>query len=134
MERPGVSRAGVSRAGVERAGVERLRWQHRHEDDGVVLVLCGDLDLSTEPALRTGLRTAEAARRDGDALLVDLDEVTFCAARGLSVLGEAAQRHADGGVPFGLRRCPAHVLHLLDLLALHRLLQVQDAGPSPATR
>lgn len=129
MERP-----GVGRSGVERLGVERLWWQHRHEDNGVVLVLRGDLDLSTEPALRTGLRAAEAARRNGDALLVDLDEVDFCAARGLSVLGEAAQRHADGGVPFGLRRCPAHVLHLLDLLALRRLLDVRDAGPSPATR
>ena len=121
MEQP-----GVGRTGAERLRVERLRWQHRHEDDGVVLVLRGDLDLSTEPVLRTGLREAEAARRDGDALLVDLDEVAFCAARGLSVLDEAAQRSADGGVAFGLRRCPAHVLHLLDLLALRRLLDVRE--------
>jgi anti-anti-sigma factor len=125
---------GVERPDVRGPGVERLRWQHRHEDDGVVLVLRGDLDLSTEPVLRTGLREADAARRDGDALLVDLDEVAFCAARGLSVLWEAALRSADGGVPFGLRRCPEHVLHLLDLLALRRLLDVRDAGPSPATR
>lgn len=129
MERP-----GVARLDVERPVVERLRWQHRHEDDGVVLVLRGDLDLSTEQVLRTGLLEAEAARRDGDALLVDLDEVDFCAARGLSVLGEAARRSADGGVPFGLRRCPDHVLHLLDLLALRRMLDVRDAGPSPAAR
>ena len=106
-----VEGVGVEEAGVGRAGVERLWWRYRQEDGGVVLALRGDLDLSTEQVLWTGLRAAEAARRDGDALLVDLDGVAFCAARGLSVLREAARRCADCGVPFGLRRCPSHVLH-----------------------
>lgn len=113
---------------TERRVGERLWWENHHEDDGVVLVLHGDLDLSTEAVLRTALRTADAARRTGDALLVDLDDVAFCAARGLTVLGGTAQRCARGGVRFGLRRCPAQVLRMLDLLALRHVLEAPDTG------
>jgi anti-anti-sigma factor len=119
---------------VERGG-ERLWWETHHEDGEVVLVLRGDLDLSTEPVLRSGLEAAESARRGPlDGVLVDLGGVRFCAARGLTVLGEAATRSAAGGVRFAMRRCPGHVLRMLDILALRPALGVQDAGPSPAQR
>jgi anti-anti-sigma factor len=119
---------------VERGG-ERLWWRTHHEDGDAVLELHGDLDLSTERVLRSGLDAAHAARSGPlDGVLVDLADVRFCAARGLTVLGEAASRCTADGVRFGMRRCPEHVLRMLDLLALRSVLGVQDAGPSPAQR
>jgi anti-anti-sigma factor len=116
-------------------GVERLWCEQHREGATVVVTLHGDLDLGTEPVLRAALLSAQGS--DGTAagtVVVDLEDVGFCAARGLSVLDETARRCAAGGVRFHVRRCPAQVLRLIDLIDLRRILGVQDAVRRPATR
>lgn len=96
--------------------------------EGLVLVLHGDLDLGTERELRAALTAALATRDAGVSLIVDVADVGFCAARGLSVLGEVAARCSATGVPFAVRRCPDHVHRLVEVLGLRTLLGLPAAS------
>ncbi|MFC4856837.1 STAS domain-containing protein [Actinophytocola glycyrrhizae] len=53
-----------------------------------VACLCGEVDVTTAPALRTAI--TEAMRSEPDLLVIDLLAVTFLASAGLHVLFEAA--------------------------------------------
>lgn len=74
--------------------------------------LVGDLDIATADALRAALLTASRGVPARGLLVVDLDGVQFCGARGLDVLIEAAET----GPRLVLARCSAPVRRLLDLL------------------
>jgi anti-anti-sigma factor len=68
------------------AAPQRLRVHT--EPDGVI-VLKGEIDLSTAPQLRAAL---ESSHPDGAARVVDLREVTYLDSAGLSVLYDHAAR------------------------------------------
>ena len=115
-------------------GEDGLWCTRLREGRSVVLAPHGDLELGTERVLRAELDAAVAECGPGDALVVDLSAVDFCAARGLSVLMGTADACAGRRVPFSLRGCPAQVERLLDLLGLRDRLGARDAGPRPVER
>jgi anti-anti-sigma factor len=66
----------------------------------VVLRIAGDLDLATVSFLTTVL-TAVLSQRP-DHLIVDLDELRFCAARGLAAIAEAGVTATNHGTRYGV--------------------------------
>ncbi len=95
----------------------------------IVVVLSGELDITTASAMRDAL--ADAARRAVTGVIVDLAEVTFLNAAGLGVLVGAHSRARH--LPDGLRLAavPPHALRLLKLTGLDRHLA---AYPAPHIR
>jgi anti-sigma B factor antagonist len=73
--------------------------------DAVVLYICGDVDLLSEPVLRSAVSSQLNTRPD--VLVLDLTGVTFLSSIGLAVLMDARQQAAVRQI--GLRLvCTAH--------------------------
>lgn len=72
-----------------------LTIEVRHEQDYAIVTVAGEIDLSTVTRLRERLFDISTS---GNALVVDLDRVTFIDSVGLSVLvGTANRAVAYGG-------------------------------------
>jgi anti-sigma B factor antagonist len=82
-----------------------------------VCVVAGEIDLCTAPVLRRAL--AEAERPAVEAIVVDLSEVEFLGAAGLSVLVAAARRAEARRRPFA---------RVVRARALRRVLEVTGVG------
>jgi anti-sigma B factor antagonist len=91
-----------------------------------VVAVAGELDLATTDGLAA--RLEEEVGLAPRALVIDLRQLTFCAARGLSVVLDAAAAARAAGIPVAvvadgravLR--PVRALGLEDVLPLHRTL------------
>jgi anti-anti-sigma factor len=83
------------------------------EQDAVVLVLSGELDLASAPMLERELREAEAAgpRR----LVIDLAGLAFMDSTGLQALLRARERANNDGHQLALRRAPHQVQRVFEL-------------------
>lgn len=66
--------------------------------DALVFTVCGEVDVSTGPLLRDGLR--EQVRRSGPDLIVDLMRVRYFGAAGLTVLLDVRAVAMSAGVGF----------------------------------
>ena|SRR5579875_19862 len=83
------------------------------EGDPAVLLVDGEIDLSTAEQLRTALQEALAA---DPKVVVDMAGVTFCDAAGLRVVLQVAASR-DGAGPLELLNAP-RVARILELLRL----------------
>ena len=83
------------------------------KDRATVLVLGGELDLASSPALEEAL--ARAAESGAGLVIVDLRQVEFIDSTGLSVLVRAHQRAQEAGRRFGLVNGGSQVQRLLSL-------------------
>ncbi len=90
-----------------------------------IVHMVGELDLSTRPvargALRAGLRTATdpdgpRADRTPGALVIDVAELGFCGATGLTQLTETARAATDAGAGYALAAPDRHLQRLVALL------------------
>ncbi|MBI1374821.1 MAG: anti-sigma factor antagonist [Phycisphaera sp.] len=73
-------------------------------DEGVIVKLSGDIDLSRSPALRGQIMTI--AQDEHPRICLDMTEVTFMDSSGIAVLMELIQRqreHAGRLILFGLQ-------------------------------
>lgn len=96
----------------------------RHTDDRVaLLVLAGDLDLSTVDDLES--EGQRAIDRQPIALVVDLSHVTFLNSSVLGALVRTATGARARGVDFSLRQPTPIVRRLLDLSRLGELLPIE---------
>jgi anti-sigma B factor antagonist len=93
-----------------------LSIQRNDEAEGVVLTLCGELDLATAPGLEQRLQEILAAppRR----LLLDLSELTFVDSAGVSVLIRAKKEAEGNGCQMVLRRPTAQLHRVFALVGL----------------
>ena len=83
------------------------------EQDSVVLVLSGELDLASAPTLERELRDAEAT---GPArLVIDLGGLAFMDSTGLQSLLRARERANHNGHQLALRRAPHQVQRVFEL-------------------
>lgn len=97
----------------------------RDEDCRVTVVVVGGVDLVTAPVLREALeraRLALEATRDRAELLVDMREVSFLGAAGLSVLAFAQILCIDDGTTMRVVGDQRVVRRPMELTGLHRLL------------
>jgi anti-sigma B factor antagonist len=80
-------------AGVDQPRGDSVRFTVATDSDGICTVMVtGDVDLLTAPAMATAVQQAQEKTQD---VLLDLSGVDFLGSAGLSVMVEAARR-ADG--------------------------------------
>jgi anti-anti-sigma factor len=93
------------------------------------VVLDGEIDISTAPAIR---RFLMAAISGGDGhLAVDMSGVTFIGAAGIGVLVAAANRAREAGGGLSLLAPSRPVLWLLDVLHLDAILPAAQRSGGP---
>ena len=97
-------------------------------DSVTVVELSGEVDIETAPRVRSAL---EKAIRSGLPVVVDLGGVTFMDSFGFGVLAAAHQQGARAGTPVLLRAVSHRIRHLLDLLGLDAVLNIE---PEPDGR
>lgn len=89
--------------------------------DGVSVVLRGEIDLETSPAAREQLLAAVA---QGQAVTVDLGEVSYMDSSGLASLLEAYLKARDAGLDFRLTRVGGSVQKVLALSKLDKVFTI----------
>jgi anti-anti-sigma factor len=95
----------------------------------VTVVLDGEIDIATSPAIR---RLLMAAISGGDVhLAVDMSGVTFIDAAGIGVLVAAANRAREAGGGLSLLAPPRQVRRLLGILHLDAVLPAAQRSGGP---
>ena len=95
----------------------------------VTVVLDGEIDIATAPAIR---RLLMAAVSGGDIrLAVDMSGVTFIGAAGIGVLVDAANGAREAGGSLSLLAPSLQVRWLLDVLHLDATLPVAQRSGDP---
>jgi anti-sigma B factor antagonist len=93
-------------------------------DEQNCVAVAGEVDAETAPQLRDALLAALA---DAEAVVVDLDSVTFMDSSGLSALLVAHRAAEASGGTLRLRDVPGRVMKLLTITGLDELLTVETA-------
>jgi anti-anti-sigma factor len=97
----------------------------------VVLDVSGDVDAFTAPVLRACLRT-QLSRPGLHGMVLDVGQVGFLGAAGVSVLVEAARRCRERGIGFRLRAPGGG--HVLPSLLTRLGVELDDAAVPPLAR
>lgn len=90
-----------------------------------MIVVSGELDLATSPALEQELKRAEES--DAVLLILDLRGLQFIDSTGLSILIKAHQQAEASGRRFAVVRGPSQVQRLLGLTGLEERLELVDS-------
>jgi anti-anti-sigma factor len=101
-----------------------FRVEVRSEGRSALIVVSGELDLASGPALEDELARVLASRVE--LVVLDLRELEFMDSTGLSILVKANQRAVDEGRRFGLVRGSPQVQRLLDLTGVAERLTLVD--------
>lgn len=96
--------------------------------DHYVVRIRGELDMAGCPALELALQQAEWS--DADRILVDLEELRFADASGLSVIMNAGRRSADNGDRLRITGGKGQVARILRLTTLDDILPIADPVPA----
>lgn len=92
--------------------------------DGVVLVVTGDLDMTTAPDLiSAGLATTELEPRH---LVIDAGGVGFCDSSGLAAFVRIGNQLSSRGHRLGIAGAQPIVLRILEMSGLHEVFVVGD--------
>jgi anti-sigma B factor antagonist len=105
--------AGPGARGADDAG---FVYEVGQDDDRVVVVLEGELDLASAPALQRALLAL--VDRPVAALTLDLGALSFLDSSGLGALYRTRQAADAQGITFRLVRVPDHVMRVLDVTAM----------------
>jgi anti-sigma B factor antagonist len=89
----------------------------------VYLHVAGDIDLLAEPSLQAHLSTLLANRPE--CLIIDLSQVSFMGATGLSVLIKARHAAALQGTKLRLQNPSRRAVRPLEIMGLDRLFEMQ---------
>ncbi len=100
-----------------------FRVEVREMDGATVIMISGELDLATAPALEEELDRAAQSDRH---LILDLRELDFMDSTGLSVLVRAHQAAEESGRPLSLVKGPPQVQRLLSLTGVAERLNVVE--------
>jgi anti-sigma B factor antagonist len=94
----------------------------RQEDAAALVVVRGELDLATGPALDAELEAFSGP--ETSLVVIDLRELEFMDSTGLSIIVRAHQRLGAEGCELSLVQGPAQVQRLLDLTGVAERLRV----------
>jgi anti-sigma B factor antagonist len=103
----------------------QFRVDVRTEGQAAVIVVRGELDLASSPALEEQLEQLWAS--ETKLLVLDLRELEFMDSTGLSIIVNAHQRLAEDGRELTLVRGPQQVQRLLDLTGVAERLRLVDS-------
>ena len=101
-----------------------MQYPVREENGFMVVVLSGDVDLSTSPEARKAIL---AALGHGKGVLVDLAEVAYLDSSGVASLVEAFQLARGQQQPFGLVGVSTSALSVLKLARLDTVFPIHDS-------
>jgi anti-anti-sigma factor len=102
-----------------------FQLQVRSEDRAAVIVVSGELDLASAPALEEELNRATT---DGaELLIVDLRELEFIDSTGLGLLIKAHRRAEAAGQKFAIVRGQSQVQRLLGVTGIEQRLILVDS-------
>ena len=87
------------------------------------IAVLGELDISTTPQLTEALASLEPGY---DTLVVDLQQCTFFASSGISILLEQSQRAKQDGFELLVIKAPPEVQRMFDLAGLDDKLTFRD--------
>ena len=93
------------------------------ERGDTILVVHGDVDMATAPAL---WESVEEVLPDSERVIVDLRDVDFLDSSGLSVFVRARRRLCETGGALLLRSANANVRRVLDLTGLSQMLTIES--------
>jgi len=100
----------------------RFKCRAERRSFGVVICVAGEVDLLTAPVLESALDDQLNGSSQGGAVEVDLADVAFLSARGISALVVAAKSAAQKEVDFRVTGCRPSVLRLLNIVGVAELL------------
>jgi anti-anti-sigma factor len=102
----------------------------RSDEDAPRLVVGGEIDLATAPALEeaAGALLDELPR----ALVLDFGGVPFCDSSGVGVLVRLYNRTTVTGCRLTLRSPTKNVRVVLEMTSLTRILRIEDDQPDPS--
>jgi anti-sigma B factor antagonist len=103
----------------------QFRVDVRTEGQAAVIVVRGELDLASSPALEEQLEQLWGS--ETKLLVIDLRELEFMDSTGLSIIVNAHQRLAEDGRELSLVRGPQQVQRLLDLTGVAERLRLVDS-------
>lgn len=103
-----------------------MRYEITTNDEGVVLTLSGDIDLTSAPDLKRVL-----AQYDG-SLVIDLSEVTFLDSSGINALVVSRREHLENGSRFAVRGVSERTVKVFDLIGVLNYLNVEPEGDGPS--
>lgn len=95
------------------AGSEIFRLEVRATDQGPLVVLAGDVDLSSVPRLRECLVSLA-----GERITLDFADVTFLDSTGIGMLVAAQTRAKSNGGDIVLHRVQPTQMHLFEMVGL----------------
>jgi anti-anti-sigma factor len=124
------SLGALSRGSKEVAAVFESRLECRAERrsfGGVVICVAGEIDLLTAPVLESVLDQLNGSSQ-GCTVEVDLADVVFLSARGISALVVAARSAARKRVDFRVTGCRRSVRRVIDIAGLAALLGLSPDG------
>jgi anti-anti-sigma factor len=98
----------------------------RRESDTTVLTLIGELDLASVGGVQQRLGELRDAR---EAVILDLDQVTFMDSTGIRMLLTACQDAAEHDWRFQVTRGSGRVRHLLSVVQIADRLPYADGAP-----
>jgi anti-sigma B factor antagonist len=102
----------------------RLSCRRARLDGFVIVAVCGEIDLYTAPAFRNEMLAAIGG--DSPQLIVDLTDVTFMDASGLTALVDALHHARASGGSVGLAAPTSGVRKVLGITQLDRVFPVHD--------
>jgi anti-anti-sigma factor len=103
----------------------KLSINRRDDDKGVVLVLSGELDIASAPALEQSLN--EILSEGTGPILLDLNELRFVDSAGVTVLIRAKRDAETKGRSLSLRRPSEQLRQVFSLVGLADWLAVGEA-------
>ncbi len=101
-----------------------LHIARRDRNDEVDLVLRGELDISSVPALREALR--ELRDEDVSRVRLDISQLQFVDSTGLRALLVAHRESSVAGWKLALTRAPEHVQQMFELTRTASVLPFED--------
>lgn len=108
----------------EGLGPGALVIERREEAGRQLVVLRGELDLTSAPELERELREVESSRPD--RLVIDLAGLEFMDSTGLRTLLEARDRSLSQGYALALRRGQRQVQRVLELTRTDEVFEFED--------
>jgi anti-anti-sigma factor len=102
----------------------QFRVEVRSEGRSALIVVGGELDLASGPALEDELARVLASRVE--LVVLDLRELEFMDSTGLGILVKANRRAIDEGRRFGLVKGSPQVQRLLDLTGVAERITLVD--------
>jgi anti-sigma B factor antagonist len=108
-------------AGQTPSGISRMTIRTERTGDAVVLVVSGEVDMTTAPELDS--QAGQALRNRPPVLVIDLSDVTFLGSAGMSSLVAAGQE-GDGNTSVRIVATGAATARPMQLVGLDQLLAI----------